>query len=284
VVNDTRVIPARLFAAPKGHMKNRIEILLLRQREGMTWEAWCKPARRIHVGDELRFSDRLGGRVLEKSEGTIVMRFEGDAEEIERIGVMPLPPYISRPSSESDRQSYQTVYANQRGAIAAPTAGLHFTQAILDEIARVNEIVRITLHVGIGTFKPVKVDDIREHVMDVERYEIGGDAAASLNRALDEKRRVVAVGTTSVRTLESAIDEDGVFREKSGETRIFIRPPYEFRASDRLITNFHLPRSTLMMLVAAFAGYDLTMRAYQEAVAERYRLYSYGDAMVIVGD
>src|SRR5438477_9466593 len=234
VINDTRVIPARLFAAPKGHMKNRIEILLLRQRENMIWEAWCKPARRIHVGDELRFSDRLSARVLEKSEGTVVIRFEGDADEIERIGVMPLPPYIARPSSESDRQYYQTVYATQSGAIAAPTAGLHFTEAILDQIARRNQIVRITLHVGVGTFKPVKVDDIREHVMDVERYEINESAAETLNRA----RSIVAVGTTTVRALESARGR-GRFEAGKFETGILITPGFEFQAVDKLLTNFH---------------------------------------------
>jgi len=276
VINDTRVIPARLFAAPKGHMKNRIEILLVRQRDVMTWEAWCKPARRIRVGDELRFSDRLSGRVLEKSEGTVVIRFEGDADEIERIGVMPLPPYIARPSSESDRQAYQTVYASQRGAIAAPTAGLHFTQAILDEIARRNEIVRITLHVGIGTFKPVKVDDIREHVMDVERYEISAAAADTLNRA----RSIVAVGTTTVRALESA-KRRGRFEAGKFETDIFITPGFDFRAVDKLLTNFHLPESTLLMLVSAFAGMDTIRRAYAEAIREKYLFYSYGDCMLI---
>ncbi len=276
VINDTRVIPARLFAAPKGHMKNRIEILLVRQRDGMTWEAWCKPARRIRVGDQLRFSDRLSGRVLEKSEGTVVIRFEGDAQEIERIGVMPLPPYIARPSLESDRQSYQTVYANQRGAIAAPTAGLHFTQAILDEIARGNEIVRITLHVGIGTFKPVKVDDIREHVMEIERYEISEVAAGALNRA----KSIVAVGTTTVRALESA-KRRGRFEAGKFETDIFITPGFEFRAVDKLLTNFHLPESTLLMLVSAFAGMDTIRRAYAEAIREKYFFYSYGDCMFI---
>ena len=276
VINDTRVIPARLFAAPKGHMKNRIEILLTRQIEEGVWEAWCKPARRIRVGDELKFSDRLSGRVLEKSEGTIVIRFEGDADEIERIGVMPLPPYIARPSSERDRQSYQTVYANQRGAIAAPTAGLHFTQAILDQIAKRNEIVRITLHVGIGTFKPVKVDDIREHVMDVERYEISEEAASALNSA----KSIVAVGTTTVRALESA-KRRGRFEAGKFETDIFITPGFEFRAVDRLLTNFHLPESTLLMLVSAFAGMDPIRRAYAEAIREKYFFYSYGDCMFI---
>src|ERR1051325_1109375 len=207
VLNDTRVIPARLYARPKGAMKNPIEFLLTREREPNVWETWCRPAKRVKPGDVVTFSDALRAEVVEKGEGIVVIRFEGDLRELDRLGVPPLPPYIVRDAPrESDKESYQTVYATTRGAIAAPTAGLHFTQAILDEIAaRGVEIVRITLHVGIGTFKPVKVDRIDEHKMDSERYDISAEAAASLNRALDEKRTIVAVGTTSVRTLESAI-------------------------------------------------------------------------------
>jgi S-adenosylmethionine:tRNA ribosyltransferase-isomerase len=276
VINDTRVIPARLFAEPKGAMKRPIEILLIRQLDATTWESWAKPAKRVRAGDALRFSDRLTGHVEEKSEGTIVIRFDGDLEEIERIGVMPLPPYIARSATESDRQSYQTVYAKERGAIAAPTAGLHFTQEILDRIAERNQIVRITLHVGIGTFKPVKVDDLREHVMDPERYEISEEAASALNRA----RRIVAVGTTTVRTLESAV-RDGHIHAGRGETNIFITPGYRFRVVDKLLTNFHLPESTLIMLVSAFAGMKTIRRAYEEAIREKYFFYSYGDCMFI---
>ena len=284
VINDTRVIPARLFAQPKRGMQRSIEVLLTREREPMTWEAWCRPAKRVHPGDELRFSERLTGTVVEKSEGTIVVRFSGDPEEIERVGVMPLPPYIARPTPrDSDRESYQTVYAAERGAVAAPTAGLHFTKEILDEIAaRGVDVVRVTLHVGIGTFRPVKVDDVEEHRMDAERYEITPDAASHLNRALDERRRIVAVGTTSVRTLESAIRAgEGRFRAGRAETDIFITPGFEFRAVDRLLTNFHLPESTLIMLVSAFAGMETIRRAYAEAIRERYRFYSYGDCMFI---
>jgi S-adenosylmethionine:tRNA ribosyltransferase-isomerase len=276
VINDTRVIPARLYAEPKGAMKRPIEILLIRQLDATTWESWAKPAKRVRAGDALRFSDRLAGYVVEKSEKTVVIRFDGDPEEIERIGVMPLPPYIARPATESDRHSYQTVYAKERGAIAAPTAGLHFTQEILDRIAERNEIVRITLHVGIGTFKPVKVDDLREHVMDPERYEISEEAASALNRA----RRIVAVGSTTVRTLESAV-RNGRFQAGRGETEIFITPGYEFRVVDRLLTNFHLPESTLIMLVSAFAGMKTIRRAYEEAIREKYFFYSYGDCMFI---
>ena len=275
VINDTRVIPARLFAQPKGNMKRRIEVLLTRQLDAQTWETWCNPAKRIHPDDVLRFADGLIARVIEKRD-VIVLRFEGDIAEIERIGIMPLPPYIHRDEpQESDRESYQTVYAAQRGAIAAPTAGLHFTREILDEIAKTNEIARITLHVGIGTFKPVKVDDIREHVMDAERYEISAEAAATLNRA----KKIVAVGTTSVRTLESAKRDR--FEECRGDTNIFITPGYQFRAVDRLLTNFHLPESTLLMLVSAFAGMQTIRRAYDEAIREKYFFYSYGDCMFI---
>src|SRR6266498_194580 len=193
VLNDTRVIPARLFGRREG-MVRPVEILLTRQREGGRWEAWAKPAKRLKVGDALTFSETLKARVEEKHEGTVLLRFEGDLAEIDRIGVMPLPPYIARDAPrESDRESYQTVYANERGAIAAPTAGLHFTRAMLDDIARTNEIVRITLHVGIGTFEPVKVDDVARHVMHAERYEISDDAAAKLNAATS----IVAVGTTT---------------------------------------------------------------------------------------
>lgn len=283
VINDTRVIPARLYARPKGQMKNRIEFLLTRQRAEQTWETWCKPAKRVRAGDRVTFSDRLEAIVEEKlADGTVVIRFEGDSEEIERIGIPPLPPYIEREQPrDSDRESYQTVYARERGAVAAPTAGLHFTPEILERIAaRGNEIVRITLHVGIGTFRPVKVDDVAEHHMDSERYEISEDAAARLNRARDEKRPIVAIGTTTVRTLESAI-RAGRFEAGRRETDIFITPGYAFRAVDRLLTNFHLPESTLLMLVSAFAGMETIRRAYSVAIANGYMFYSYGDCMFI---
>jgi S-adenosylmethionine:tRNA ribosyltransferase-isomerase len=290
VINDTRVIPARLFARPKAGMSRPIEILLTRQRDDGVWEAWCKPARRVKIGDELTFSDALRARVIEKDQGTIVIAFEGSLgeidTEIERVGAPPLPPYIVRETPRhADREAYQTVYAAERGAIAAPTAGLHFTPEILDRIAaRGIDVVRITLHVGIGTFKPVKVDDIAQHVMDSERYEISIDAASRLNRALDEHSCIVAVGTTSVRTLESAI-RAGVGRFVAGrdETSIFITPGFEFRAVDRVLTNFHLPESTLLMLVSAFAGIETIRRAYSDAISHRYFFYSYGDCMFLDG-
>jgi S-adenosylmethionine:tRNA ribosyltransferase-isomerase len=311
VINDTRVIPARLFAKPKAGMSRPIEILLTRRvaQTGVSvphtsrpepqaaadvaqtllsvqevWEAWCKPAKRVKPGDALIFSDALRAHVLEKNEGTITIAFEGDTEEIERIGIPPLPPYIARETPRDyDREAYQTVYAAERGAIAAPTAGLHFTPEILERIAeRGIEIVRITLHVGIGTFKPVKVDDIADHVMDSEQYEISADAAAKLNRALDEHRPIIAVGTTSVRTLESAIRVgEGRFNPGRADTSIFITPGFEFRAVDRMLTNFHLPESTLLMLVSAFAGIETIRRAYSEAISHRYFFYSYGDCMFL---
>ncbi|HEX3071155.1 MAG TPA: tRNA preQ1(34) S-adenosylmethionine ribosyltransferase-isomerase QueA [Thermoanaerobaculia bacterium] len=325
VINDTRVIPARLFAKPKAGMSRPIEILLTRRlTEAQTgvsvphqaaqlsksgpkehgaesdvapallsvreiWEAWCKPAKRVKVGDELIFSDALRARVLAKNEGTVTIEFESDNDidaEIERIGIPPLPPYIARETPrDNDRSAYQTVYAAERGAIAAPTAGLHFTPEILERIAaRGIEIVRITLHVGIGTFKPVKVDDIAEHVMDEERYEISDEAASRLNAVLDDHRTIVAVGTTSVRTLESAIRAgDGRFVAGRAATAIFITPGFDFRAVDKLLTNFHLPESTLLMLVSAFAGIETIRRAYAEAIGNQYFFYSYGDCMLLNG-
>lgn len=284
VINDTRVIPARLFARPKGQMQNPIEFLLTREREPGTWETWCRPAKRVKPGDVVTFSDSLQAEIVEKEEGTVVIRFIGDLREIERLGIPPLPPYIRRPEPiANDREAYQTVYAAERGAVAAPTAGLHFTQEILDAIAaRGIDIVRVTLHVGIGTFKPVKVDDVAEHRMDSERYTITAEAADTLNRALAEKRPIVAVGTTSVRTLESAIRAgDGKFVAGHAETSIFITPGFTFRAVDRLLTNFHLPESTLIMLVSAFAGMQTIRDAYAEAIRNRYLFYSYGDSMLI---
>jgi len=278
VLNDTRVIPARLFGRRAG-MTRAVEILLTRQREDGTWEAWAKPAKRLKAGDEIVFSDALRAHVIDRHEGTVVLQFDGDLAEIDRIGVMPLPPYIARDTPrESDRESYQTVYADRRGAIAAPTAGLHFTRAMLDELATSHEIVRITLHVGIGTFEPVKVDDVAQHVMHAERYEISVDAAAKLNAA----KSIVAVGTTTVRTLESAIRAgNGRFEPGGAETDIFITPGFEFRAVDKILTNFHLPESTLLMLVSAFAGMETIRRAYAEAIDRRYLFFSYGDCMFL---
>ncbi len=293
VLNDTRVIPARLFAAPRPGMTRPIEILLAKRLAPHRWECLAKPAKRLRPGDHLQISEQLQATIIEKSEGGIVVvafSTESASEDafwqaLEAAGRMPLPPYIHRQSASDaieDRVAYQTVYADRPGAVAAPTAGLHFTREILDEIEqRGVEIVRVTLHVGIGTFRPVQVDDVRDHVMDEEWYEVSPPAAGTINRALDDNRRVVAVGTTAVRTLESATGHDGRLQPGEGRTRLFITPGYRFRAVGALLTNFHLPESTLLMLVSAFAGRDLVLRAYAEAIAESYAFYSYGDCMFL---
>jgi S-adenosylmethionine:tRNA ribosyltransferase-isomerase len=290
VLNDTRVFPARLMARPTGNMQRPIELLLVKRLQSgqgspPQWNALARPARRVKAGTLLQFSEDLAAEVIGKgNDGLVTLRFDAREEEfwaeVERIGAPPLPPYIRREEArEEDRERYQTVFARSRGAVAAPTAGLHFTEAILREIEqRGIDIVRITLHVGIGTFRPVKVDDIREHRMDSEWYSVSGEAAERLNRA----KSIVAVGTTSVRTLESAIRAGGGrFVAGEGETDLFITPGFEFRAVDRLLTNFHLPESTLLMLVSAFAGMETIRAAYREAIAERYLFYSYGDCMLL---
>jgi S-adenosylmethionine:tRNA ribosyltransferase-isomerase len=288
VLNDTAVFPARLFAAPKGNMKNPIELFLTRRLAPLRWEAMARPLRRLRAGDALSVGD-LRVTVVERTGDGVVIEFDLPGEEefwraMEQVGQTPLPPYIHREEPvEGDRERYQTVYADRRGAVAAPTAGLHFTREILDRVrARGAEIVHLTLHVGGGTFKPVKVDDLSEHRMDAEWYEIPEPAARSIGEARREGRRVVAIGTTSVRALESAaIAGDGTVRAGTGETRLFITPGFEFQVVDALLTNFHLPESTLLMLVAAFAGSDPVRHAYEEAIREKYRFYSYGDAMFI---
>jgi S-adenosylmethionine:tRNA ribosyltransferase-isomerase len=235
----------------------------------------------------VRFNEDFEAEIVSTTERrTRVVRLTSSLpieNAIEKYGHVPLPPYITRPDQMSDEERYQTVYAKESGSVAAPTAGLHFTPELLDRLAA-NGVKRadVVLHVGAGTFRPVDVEHPADHVMHEESFTLPAHTAEILNDTRRSGGKIWAVGTTSVRTLESALDEDGIFREKSADTRIFIRPPYEFRAIDQLITNFHLPRSTLVMLVAAFAGYDLTMHAYQEAVGERYRLYSYGDAMAII--
>ncbi|MBW3565611.1 MAG: tRNA preQ1(34) S-adenosylmethionine ribosyltransferase-isomerase QueA [Acidobacteria bacterium] len=287
VLNDTRVIPARLFADPLPGMERRIEILLARDRGDGVWEALAKPARRIGEGDVLRFSADLTARVITKLDrGRVVVAFEKTAEEllslIETVGRAPLPPYIRRDATDADRERYQTVYASAPGAVAAPTAGLHFTDDILAAIRKRGiPIERVTLHVGLGTFRPVEAENIQDHVMDVERFEIPESTAEAVRRAKAAGGRVVAIGTTTVRALESAADEEGRLSPGRSETGIFIVPGYSFRVVDALLTNFHLPESTLLMLVSAFAGVETIRHAYREAIARRYRFYSYGDCMFI---
>lgn len=287
VLNTTRVFRARLLGVRDNGTP--AEILLLRPLESSTWEAMVHPGGKLKPGRVVRIADDFEVEIVSTTERrTRVVRLNArlpTEEAIEKYGHVPLPPYIARGDQAADAERYQTVYAVESGSVAAPTAGLHFTPELLDRLsAKGVKRAGVVLHVGAGTFKPVDVEHPADHVMHEESFTLPARTAGILNETRHSGGKIWAVGTTSVRTLEAAIDDDGIFREKSGDTRIFIRPPYEFRSVDRLITNFHLPRSTLIMLVAAFAGYDLTMHAYQEAIREQYRLYSYGDAMVIIGD
>ncbi len=283
VINDTKVIPARLFGIKEG-TQAKIEVLLLKRREGNVWETLVKPGKKAKPGTVLDFGEGLmKGTVLEVVEdGNRLIRFdfEGIFEEIlDKLGQMPLPPYITHQLKDKNR--YQTVYAVHEGSAAAPTAGLHFTRELLKKIEEKGIVVaHVTLHVGLGTFRPVKVDNILEHHMHSEYFCIEQSEADKINNAKDNGNRVIAVGTTSVRTLESAA-KDGRIQATSGNTQIFIYPGYEFKIIDALITNFHLPESTLLMLVSALAGRDKIMEAYSIAVKEKYRFFSFGDAMLI---
>ena len=287
VLNTTRVFRARLLGVRDNDAP--AEILLLRPLGNALWEAMVHPGGKLKPGRVVRFAEDFEAEIVSTTERrTRVVRLHSLLpleQAIEKYGHVPLPPYITRADQRLDEERYQTVYANESGSVAAPTAGLHFTPELLDRLAakRVKR-ADVVLHVGAGTFKPVDTEHPADHVMHEESFALPARTAEILNDTRRNGEKIWAVGTTSVRTLESALDDDGIFREKSADTRIFIHPPYEFRAVDRLITNFHLPRSTLIMLVAAFAGYALTMRAYHEAIAERYRLYSYGDAMTVIGD
>ena len=290
VFNDTKVIPARLVGR-RGLAT--VEVTLARDLGGGRWLAYAKGARRLRPGDRVEFAVDLAAEIVEKSpEGELALRFdrEGEAfrQALARYGAMPLPPYIKRQPSGSprgdprDRTDYQTIFARAEGAVAAPTAGLHFTPALLDALAaRGIEWVTVTLHVGPGTFLPVKTEDPREHRMHAEWGLVSAEAARRVNKARAYGDRIVAVGTTSLRLLESAATESGEVGEFSGETRLFVLPGYRLRAIDLLLTNFHLPRSTLLMLAAALAGLDRIKSAYAHAVAERYRFFSYGDACLI---
>lgn len=284
VLNETRVFPARLIG--KRASGGEAEILLLRPH-GEHWEALVrpgaklKPGRRVHVADdfdvEIVASTPDGGRVVALHTSLPI------PEALQRYGHMPLPPYIERADESIDRERYQTVYAREEGSVAAPTAGLHFTDVLLRDIeAKGVELVRIVLHVGVGTFRPIEVEDPAQHVMHEEHYTASDDAISAMTAIRAKGGKLWAVGTTVARTLESIADEDGTLHAGSGATALFIRPPYRYKVVDHLITNFHLPRSTLLMLVAAFGGYDLVMNAYREAIAGDYRFYSYGDAMVLI--
>lgn len=285
VLNDTRVIPARLRGKrPTG---GDIELLLLEPAGEGRWITLAKPAKRLREGERVLLPE--GREAIVEAvgeEGRRTVRFE-PLEEWDawlwRNGSMPLPPYIQREVEASDRERYQTVYAEHKGAVAAPTAGLHFTDELLGELeSKGIGNARLTLHVGIGTFRPVSVEDVRDHRMDAERYIVNKETAQKINDTKKNGGRIVAVGTTAVRTLESISDEEGMVHPGSDATDIFIRPPYRFKTIDALITNFHLPGSTLIMLVSALAGRETILRAYKEAVRERYRFFSYGDAMLIL--
>ncbi|MEQ3270988.1 tRNA preQ1(34) S-adenosylmethionine ribosyltransferase-isomerase QueA [[Clostridium] scindens] len=284
VINDTKVIPARLIGSKVG-TEAKIEILLLKRKENNIWETLVKPGKKAKIGTKISFGvGLLVGEVVDiVDEGNRLIQFtyEGIFEEIlDKLGQMPLPPYITHQLEDKNR--YQTVYATHTGSAAAPTAGLHFTPELLEEIERKGiDIARITLHVGLGTFRPVKVDEITEHHMHSEFFQIDEEAAMKINRAKDSGKRVICVGTTSCRTIESAADETGHLKACSGWTEIFIYPGYQFKILDCLITNFHLPESTLIMLVSALAGREHVLAAYEEAVKERYRFFSFGDAMLI---
>jgi S-adenosylmethionine:tRNA ribosyltransferase-isomerase len=303
VFNNTRVLPARLYGhrsgsraqrlsvqnpASRDFLKGRIEVLLTKQVSQLEWECLVRPGRKIGVGERLFFGDHeeLVAEVVARGTfGERRIRFAPVLDfwaSLERLGHIPLPPYISRGDQPADRDRYQTVYARERGSVAAPTAGLHFTPEVLARLKqRGVETAEITLHVGLGTFQPVRVDRVENHKLHSEHYEIPVEAAENINRALDEKRRVVAIGTTTVRTLEYSAREFGRVHSGSREADLFIYPGFQFRVVSALLTNFHLPKSTLLMLVCAFGGTNNVLAAYRHAVAQRYRFYSYGDCMFV---
>ena len=284
VINNTKVIPARLYGVKEG-TEAKIEILLLKRKENDIWETLVKPGKKCKIGTKIVFGEGiLTGEVVdivEEGNRLIQFHYEGIFEEIlDRLGQMPLPPYITHQLQDKNR--YQTVYAKYDGSAAAPTAGLHFTPELLQQVRDMGvEIAEVTLHVGLGTFRPVKETDVLKHHMHSEFYKIEQSEADKINKAKKEGHRVIAVGTTSTRTLESAADENGFLTEKSGWTEIFIYPGYQFKVIDALITNFHLPESTLVMLVSALAGREHVLAAYETAVEENYRFFSFGDAMFI---
>jgi S-adenosylmethionine:tRNA ribosyltransferase-isomerase len=287
VLNNTKVFPARLFGTSETGAK--IELFLVRETENRVWETLARPARRLKTGKKINFGENLRAKVLEKNEeGRVFVKFETDGnfdELLEKVGKTPLPPYIKRGEDDfdKDRERYQTVFARERGAIAAPTAGLHFTPQILKEIKDSGvRLAEITLHVGYGTFEPVRVNDLSEHKVLPENYEISEETAGVLNRAKTENRRIIAIGTTTTRTLETAVSKHGKFVAEKNSADLTITPDYKFKAIDGLLTNFHLPQSSLLVLVSTFGGYKLIMESYKHAVSEKYRFYSYGDCMLIL--
>lgn len=288
VLNDTKVIPARLHGERESTGAH-IEIFLNQRIAGSEeqWHVLAGPARKAKMGEYIRFTPTLRCKVIaEQGPGERIVEFEHTEDfmtELEKAGSVPLPPYLKREPEAADKQRYQTVYAMQPGAVAAPTAGLHFTPELLATVEQQGvRLARVTLHTGLGTFKPVEVEDIREHTMHYEQYSISTNTAEIVNQTKREGGRVIAVGTTSVRTLETVADDAGMIHPAAGESNIFLYPPYRFKTVDSMITNFHMPRSTLLMMISAFMGHELMRRCYAHAVNEGYRFYSYGDAMLIL--
>ncbi|MBC7188519.1 MAG: tRNA preQ1(34) S-adenosylmethionine ribosyltransferase-isomerase QueA [Calditrichaeota bacterium] len=286
VVNETKVFPARLLGT-KDRTEAQVEIFLLRELEPSLWEVLVKPARKVRIGNRLTVGKELMCDVIDNTvSGGRVVRFHYDGDFyaiVERIGKSPLPPYIKREPEPLDKERYQTVYAKTRGAVAAPTAGLHFTRELLKKIEKKGvKIVPVLLHLGLGSFRPVAVEDLSRHKMDSEYYEISPESVDAINETMRSGRKVIAVGTSTVRVLETVVTSEGWVKPGKGWTDKFIYPPYEFKIVDRLITNFHLPGSTLLMMVCAFAGRDLIFKAYRRAIREKFRFYSYGDAMLIL--
>ena len=287
VMNNSKVIPARLFGV-KEKTGAKIEFLLIKRIKGDIWEAMVRPGKKLHIGDRVSFAEdgSMNAEILEHGEdGTRIVRFEHEGDFLDlldRIGKIPLPPYIDRASDEEDKDRYQTVYCKEEGSVAAPTAGLHFTEELIEKAKEKGvRIAYVTLHVGIGTFRPVKCDIIEEHKMHFEEYEIDEENAAIINNTKKEGGRIISVGTTSTRTVESAADEDGTVIAGRGNTDIFIYPGYRFKVIDCLITNFHLPKSTLLMLISALYNRENILEIYKQAVENQYRFFSYGDAMFI---
>ena len=286
VLNDTRVFPARLYGT-KDRTGAQVEVFLLRNLEGNLWEVMVKPARKVRIGNKIIFGENLACDVVDNTlSGGRIVEFSSNGEIyqiLEKIGHMPLPPYIRRLPEKKDQEYYQTVFAQKPGAVAAPTAGLHFTESLLKKIEKIGvEIVTVTLHIGLGTFRPVKVEDISRHRMDSEFFEVNQETSRVINETRKKGNSVVAVGTTAVRVLESLADPHGFIRPAKGWTDKFIYPPYDFKIVDKLLTNFHLPGSTLLMMVSAFSSLDLIKNAYREAIDQKYRFFSYGDAMFIL--
>ena len=293
ILNNTKVFPARLYGN-KEKTGAKIEVFLLRELDASTrlWDVMVDPARKIRIGNKLFFDENetLVAEVIDNTTSrgrTLRFLYDGTYEEfrkkLKELGQTPLPKYIKRPPTEDDKERYQTIFAKHEGAVAAPTAGLHFSKHLIKrlEIKGVH-LPEITLHVGIGTFNPVEVEDLSKHKMDSEQFFINQDVADTVNKGLDKKKRICAVGTTVIRAMESSVTADNYLRPFNGWTNKFIFPPYDFKIANALITNFHTPKSTLLMLVAAFGGYDLIMEAYQEAIKEKYRFFSYGDSMLII--